>query len=38
MIIYILGEAHTGKSEAAKHLVKQGFTEIALADLALTPL
>jgi hypothetical protein len=31
-ILYILGEAHSGKSEAAKHLLKAGFTEIALAD------
>jgi len=31
-ILYILGEAHSGKSEAAKHLQKVGFTEIALAD------
>jgi hypothetical protein len=31
-ILYILGEAHSGKSEAAKHLRKAGFTEIALAD------
>jgi len=32
MIIYILGEAHAGKSEAAKHIVKTGFIEIALSD------
>lgn len=31
-IVYILGEAHSGKSEAAKHLRKAGFIEISLSD------
>jgi len=33
MIVYILGEAHSGKGEAARHLVAEhGFTEICFAD------